>query len=117
MVRTLIAGNWKMNGLKSSLSETDKVVSALADYPDTADCLICPPSTLIVPMKDRAGDRLKVGAQSCHPEKFGAFTGDLSAEQLRDAGASYVIVEPDIAADQAVHRLARRQIAEDIFNR
>lgn len=92
MVRTLIAGNWKMNGLKSSLSETDKVVSALADYPDTADCLICPPSTLVVPMKDRAGDRLKVGAQSCHPEKFGAFTGDLSAEQLRDAGASYVIV-------------------------
>ena len=81
-----------MNGLKSSLSETDAVVAALGDYPDAADCLICPPSTLVVPMHERAGDRLKVGAQSCHPEAFGAFTGDLSAEQLKDAGVSYVIV-------------------------
>lgn len=92
MVRTLIAGNWKMNGLKSSLMEVDKTVAQLGDYPDKADCLICPPATLVVPMKDRAGGRLKVGAQSCHPEAFGAFTGDLSAEQLKDAGASYVIV-------------------------
>ena len=92
MVRTLIAGNWKMNGLKSSLMEVDKVVEKLAAFPDAADCLICPPSTLIVPMKDRAGDRLKVGAQACHPEAFGAFTGDLSSEQLSDAGADYVIV-------------------------
>ena len=92
MVRTLIAGNWKMNGLKSSLMEVDKVVEKLAGFPDAADCLICPPSTLIVPMAERSGDRLQVGAQACHPEAFGAFTGDLSAEQLRDAGAEYVIV-------------------------
>ena len=92
MVRTLIAGNWKMNGLKSSLSEVEKIVSALDSHPDNADCLICPPATLVVPMQDRAGARLNVGAQSCHPEAFGAFTGDLSAEQLKDAGASYVIV-------------------------
>ncbi|MCR9269537.1 MAG: triose-phosphate isomerase [Hyphomonadaceae bacterium] len=92
MVRTLIAGNWKMNGLKSSLSEVDAVITQLGDFPDAADCLICPPATLVVPMQERAGARLKVGAQSCHPEAFGAFTGDLSAEQLKDAGASYVIV-------------------------
>lgn len=92
MVRTLIAGNWKMNGLKSSLLEVDKVVARLGTFPDAADCLICPPSTLVVPMSERAGDRLRVGGQSCHPEAFGAFTGDLSAEQLHDAGASYVIV-------------------------
>lgn len=92
MVRTLIAGNWKMNGLKSSLSEVEKIVSALDSYPDEADCLICPPATLIVPMQEGAGARLKVGAQSCHPEAFGAFTGDLSAEQLKDAGATHVIV-------------------------
>ena len=92
MVRTLIAGNWKMNGLKSSLSEVEKVVAGLEAHADQADCLICPPATLVVPMKERAGDRLAVGAQSCHPEAFGAFTGDLSAEQLKDAGASYVIV-------------------------
>ncbi|MEO1306063.1 MAG: triose-phosphate isomerase [Pseudomonadota bacterium] len=92
MVRTLIAGNWKMNGLKSSLLEVDKVVEQISAYPDNADCVICPPSTLITPMKDRAGDRLKVGAQACHPEALGAFTGDLSAEQLMDAGADYVVV-------------------------
>ncbi|MEL6693152.1 MAG: triose-phosphate isomerase, partial [Pseudomonadota bacterium] len=82
MVRTLIAGNWKMNGLKSSLSEVEKIASELDSHPDNADCLICPPATLVVPMQERAGERLKVGAQSCHPEAFGAFTGDVSAEQL-----------------------------------
>ncbi len=92
MVRTLIAGNWKMNGLKSSLQEAKKTTEMLKDFADKADCLICPPSTLIVPMKESAGDRLMVGAQSCHPEVSGAFTGDLSAEILADAGASYVIV-------------------------
>lgn len=92
MVRTLIAGNWKMNGLKSSLMEVDKVVSELKNFPDNADCLICPPSTLIAPMHARAGDRLAVGAQACHPEAFGAFTGDLSAEQLKDVGATHVVV-------------------------
>ncbi|MEO0450477.1 MAG: triose-phosphate isomerase [Pseudomonadota bacterium] len=92
MVRTLIAGNWKMNGLKSSLSEVESVVAQLGNFPDDADCLICPPSTLVVPMHERAGDRLLVGAQACHPEAFGAFTGDLSAEQIKDAGATYIIV-------------------------
>jgi triosephosphate isomerase len=92
MVRTLIAGNWKMNGLKSSLQQAQKTTELLKDFPDQADCLICPPSTLIVPMKELAGDRLMVGGQSCHPEVSGAFTGDLSAEILADAGASYVIV-------------------------
>ena len=81
-----------MNGLKSSLSEVDAVVAQLSNFPDDADCLICPPSTLVVPMQERAVDRLQVGAQACHPEAFGAFTGDLSAEQLKDAGATYVIV-------------------------
>ena len=81
-----------MNGLKSSLLEVDKVVEQLIGYPDEADCLICPPSTLIAPMKDRSGVRLSVGAQACHPEAFGAFTGDLSAEQLKDVGADYVVV-------------------------
>jgi len=81
-----------MNGLKSALDEARKTAERLSEYPDEADCLICPPSTLIVPMTEIAGDRLIVGAQSCHPEVSGAYTGDLSAEILKDAGASYVIV-------------------------
>lgn len=81
-----------MNGVKASLAEVEKTTQKLAEMPDGADCLICPPATLIVPMKEMAGDRLAVGAQSCHPEVSGAFTGDVSAEILKDAGASYVIV-------------------------
>ncbi len=81
-----------MNGVKASLAEVEKTTQKLAEMPDSADCLICPPATLIVPMKEMAGDRLAVGAQSCHPEVSGAFTGDVSAEILKDAGASYVIV-------------------------
>ncbi len=81
-----------MNGLKSSLEEARISAEKLNEFPDRADCLICPPATLVVPMADIAGERLLVGAQSCHPEAAGAFTGDLSAEILKDAGASYVIV-------------------------
>ena len=81
-----------MNGLKTSLEEAEKAVARLSDFPDAADCLICPPATLIVPMQARAGERLKIGGQSCHPEASGAFTGDLSAEMLADCGAEYVIV-------------------------
>ncbi len=81
-----------MNGLKSNLEEARKTVEMLNQYPDEADCLICPPATLIVPMKELAGERLQVGAQRCHPEVSGAFTGELSAEMLKNSGASYVIV-------------------------
>ena len=63
MVRTLIAGNWKMNGVKASLAEVEKTTQKLAEMPDGADCLICPPATLIVPMKEMAGDRLAVGGR------------------------------------------------------
>lgn len=92
MARTLIAGNWKMNGLNSALTEVDKVAEALSSCPDKADCLICPPSTLIAAMVSRAGPRLKVGAQTCHANASGAHTGDVSAEMLSEAGATYIIV-------------------------
>ncbi len=92
MARTLIAGNWKMNGLMAALDEVRAVNQALEGYPDKADCLICPPATLIKPMADVAGDRLAVGGQYCHPKASGAHTGDISAGMIADAGASYVIV-------------------------
>ena len=92
MVRTLIAGNWKMNGLSDALSEAKTVAARLTDLPDSADCLLCPPATLVSQMAAIAGDRLKVGGQACHPAASGAHTGDVSAEMLADAGAAYVIV-------------------------
>ncbi|MEM9938949.1 MAG: triose-phosphate isomerase [Pseudomonadota bacterium] len=92
MVRRLIAGNWKMNGLSASLEEAKSVAERLQDKPDTADCLICPPATLLAAMSALPGDRLQTGGQYCHPEVSGANTGDISAEMLADAGASYVIL-------------------------
>lgn len=81
-----------MNGLKSSLAVVEKVTAQLAEMRDGADCVLCPPATLVAGMAAIAGPRLKVGGQCCHPDENGAHTGDISAEMLKDAGASYVIV-------------------------
>lgn len=89
--RKLAAGNWKMNGTLSALAEIDHL---LADLPDAGcDMLICPPATLIHAMAARAkGSALAIGGQDCHAEAAGAHTGDIAADQLRDAGASHVIL-------------------------
>jgi len=94
-IRPLVAGNWKMNGLKAQLAEALRVrdaISGAAPAPG-ADVMICPPATLVVALADAAkGSRLLVGAQNCQWEMSGAFTGDISAEMLKDAGAVAVIV-------------------------
>ena len=91
-IRPLIAGNWKMNGLKSSQAEFDAMCEGAAAVAAKADLLVCPPATLIGAFAARAGGKLAVGAQDCHPKASGAHTGDLSAEMLADAGASAIIV-------------------------
>jgi triosephosphate isomerase len=92
-IRPLIAGNWKMNGLKSSLAEFEAMREGAAVVAAKADLLVCPPATLITGFADKAkGSKLAVGAQDCHPKASGAHTGDLSAEMLADAGASAIIV-------------------------
>jgi triosephosphate isomerase (TIM) len=93
-VRPLVAGNWKMNGLSGSLAEIDAMRQA-ADAGESGDAelLVCPPATLIAQAAWRIkGGELSLGAQDCSIEPGGAFTGDISALMLRDAGASYVIV-------------------------
>jgi len=91
-MRPLIAGNWKMNGLSSQLREIEAVARIAAAEAPAADILICPPATLIARAVEAAAGRIAIGAQDCHAEKSGAFTGDISAEMLRDAGASAVIL-------------------------
>jgi triosephosphate isomerase len=92
-IRPLIAGNWKMNGLKSSQAEFEAMREGAAGVAAKADLLVCPPATLIAGFADRAkGSKLSVGAQDCHPKASGAHTGDLSAEMLADAGARAIIV-------------------------
>lgn len=106
MVRTLIAGNWKMNGLNSSLKEVEAIVDRLSGLADGADILLCPPATMIGAMASMAGDRLKVGGQCCHNKTSGAHTGDISAEMLVDAGATYVIVGHSERRDDHAERSA-----------
>ncbi|WP_430418534.1 triose-phosphate isomerase [Phenylobacterium sp.] len=87
----LIAGNWKMNGLGASLEEARAVAAGLGDAP--ARVAICPPSILIHRLATAlSGGPVLVGGQDHHWDDAGAFTGDVSAEMLADAGASLVIL-------------------------
>jgi len=93
-ITPLIAGNWKMNGLRASLDE----LSALADMLVTGDApramvVICPPATILAAVaRQGATSGILAGGQDCHPAASGAHTGDLGAGMLADAGAQYVIV-------------------------
>jgi len=88
-VQPLIAGNWKMNGLRA-----DAVALATALRGGAAcDMLVCPPTTVLAAVAEAlAGSTVMVGGQDCHPEPSGARTGDVSAPMLRDAGAGWVIL-------------------------
>ncbi len=93
--RPLVAGNWKMNGLRASLSEAQKIRAhiAAADFKAGCDVMLCPPATLVAAMAAEArGTALQVGGQDCHAKVSGAHTGDISAAMLKDAGACAVIV-------------------------
>src|SRR5256885_16926225 len=90
--RPLVAGNWKMNGLKPAAADLGKIGHGSTELPN-ADLLVCPPATLVMMFASAAhGSKVAIGAQDCHAEPSGAFTGDISAEMLADAGASAVIV-------------------------
>jgi triosephosphate isomerase len=93
VIRPLIAGNWKMNGLKASTAEFDAMLAGARTFAGKADLLVCPPATLLAAFAEKArGKGVAVGAQDCHPDASGAHTGDISAEMLADAGASAIIV-------------------------
>jgi triosephosphate isomerase len=94
-IRPLVAGNWKMNGLKASLGEAmavrDALQGPLASLP--AEVMIAPPATLIAGFAAELGSSpVLLAGQDCHPKPSGAHTGDIAAEMLKDAGASAVIV-------------------------
>ena len=91
--RPLVAGNWKMNGLGQSVAELEKVMAGSGPFAGKADLMICPPATLIAAFAAKArGSQVAIGGQDCHADPSGAFTGDIAAEMLADAGASAVIV-------------------------
>ena len=93
-IRPLVAGNWKMNGTGASLNELRMIGNGFLGGLDAeTEALVCVPATLLT----RAAEILsrtpvKAGGQDCHVRESGAFTGCISAEMLKDAGASHVIV-------------------------
>ena len=88
--RPYIVGNWKMNGLRAMLSEARAIDRGAARHPGV-DVGIAPPFTLINVLAD-AAEAIAVGGQDCHAQPAGAFTGDVAAPMLADAGAGFVIV-------------------------
>ena len=93
-LRTLIAANWKMNGDATWFDKPVQFDRALPQSDrEYLDVLICPPAIYLESMHNLARQTgVFLGAQDCHQEKKGAYTGSISAEMLERAGASYVIL-------------------------
>jgi triosephosphate isomerase (TIM) len=93
MRKALIAGNWKMNKTDPEAIELAKALVAEIGNYDSCDILLCPPFTSLKSVGDAIkGSRIKLGAQTMHWEKSGAFTGMVSADMLKALGCTYVII-------------------------
>jgi triosephosphate isomerase (TIM) len=93
-MRKLCAGNWKMNGLAADAEALarDLVARAKAE-PPSCDVLVCPPATALRAVGAALdGSPLLLGGQDCHAADKGAYTGDVSAPMLKDAGCRFVIL-------------------------
>ncbi len=91
--RPLVAGNWKMNGIKASLVEVDSILHGYTDpLKNRVDMMVCPPATLVALAAERAKNVFAIGGQDCHANSSGAHTGDVAAAMLADCGANAVIV-------------------------
>jgi len=120
-MRKLVAGNWKMNGLRADgVALARDLAGRARAVPPPCEIAICPPATLLIPVGEAlAGSVIMLGAQDCHAAEMGAHTGDLSATMLRDAGCRYVILghserradhhetDSDVRAKVAAARQAR----------
>ncbi len=90
--RKLVAGNWKMNGLRSALPEVQAIVAGVRGL-GRVDLVICPPATLASSVAEALlGSPIALGGQDCHASASGAFTGDVSAEMWADLSARFVIL-------------------------
>ncbi len=114
MTRKLIAGNWKMHGHRAQALPLAAAVAAYvrAEKP-AADILLCPPATLLREISAAVGDTLLIGGQDCAPQEEGAYTGDISAYMLKEAGCTHVILghserrQYHAEDDEAVHAKAQ----------
>ncbi len=90
MPRSLIAGNWKMNGTQVSVEE---LLAGLVDVTASAEVVVCPAALHIAQVEARCtGSEVQVGAQDCSHMTSGAFTGEIAAPMLTDMGCKWVIL-------------------------
>ena len=91
--KTIIAGNWKMNKTASETKKFAEELKAIMPRAKWCDVVVCVPAvnipTAIKAFKDV---RVSVGAENVFYEKSGAFTGEVSADMLKDLGVKYVII-------------------------
>ena len=95
MKRTkFVIGNWKMNGLKSSMNIYEGVNKHMLSNKKSNDLnvVICPPFTLINLFSSKKTSKIMIGAQDTHEKESGAYTGSISSQMLSDLGAGYVII-------------------------
>lgn len=91
-LKKLIAGNWKMNMLAAEGIALARAIGAKADGA-SCDLLVCPPAPILQSVAEALADTIvAVGGQDCHEAESGAYTGDVSAAMVGDAGASHVIL-------------------------
>lgn len=92
MRKTIVAGNWKMNKTPSEAVELAKMLKAKVDT-DKSDVVFCVPAIDIIPIGEVIkGTNIALGAENVYFEDKGAYTGEISAPMLKDAGVKYVIV-------------------------
>jgi len=92
-MKTLIAANWKMQGNLSWVQKPAEFRALFAQSDDNIDVLLCPPTHMLAALvRACEGLNISVGAQNCHDQASGAFTGEISSEMVAQTGAKYVIL-------------------------
>ena len=93
MRKTVIAGNWKMNMTPSKTRAFIEELTPMVKGKDACDIVLCVPFVDIATAVEAAkGTNIKIGAENVHFKESGAYTGEVSAEMLKEIGTEYVIV-------------------------
>jgi triosephosphate isomerase len=90
--KVVIAGNWKMNKTRPDASALAKQLADVAENPDVEVVVCVPFTSLETVINEFRLAAVKVGAQNVHFEKSGAFTGEVSADMLKELGVQYVVI-------------------------
>ena len=91
--KTVIAGNWKMNMTPSEAEKLINELKGMVEGKNGCDIVVCVPFVdICTAVNATKGTNIKVGAQNVHFKKNGAYTGEISADMLKEIGAEYVVI-------------------------